>query len=349
MTSMRTGITTGTCAAAAAQAAAQQLCGHTPPSAVELTLPRGQKQVVQILYAKMVDNYGEAAVIKDAGDDPDITDGARIIAQVAWSDTPGVTFRAGPGVGTITRPGLQIPPGQPAINNVPRQMITQAIRQITDRDLCVTISIPDGQLLARQTYNPKLGIEGGLSILGTTGIVRPYCRKAIADSIRCALDIAAACKITTPVLTPGNIGATAANTHLSLVDQQLIEVGNEWGIAVELLGNYQFESICVIGHPGKLAKLPLGHWNTHSSASESATPSVIALAQQITSTPIGSIDTVEGVLASLSPADRTTLCNKLARQISEAIAQKGKLSLTIAAALININGQLIGHYGELPT
>ena len=127
-----------------------------------------------------------AAVRKDAGDDPDVTDGLEIVATVSWNDGSEVTFSAGEGVGTVTKPGLQVPPGQPAINPVPRRMIVAAVRQVTPRGLHVEIAIPGGRQIAARTFNPRLGIADGLSILGTTGIVRPYCTRALHDALRCA-------------------------------------------------------------------------------------------------------------------------------------------------------------------
>ena len=144
-------------------------------------------------------------------------------------------FVAGEGVGTVTKPGLQVPPGEPAINPVPRQMILAAIRDVTARGVRVEISLPGGREIAAKTFNPRLGIEGGLSILGTTGIVRPYCTRALQDALKCTLDVAAACGVTAPVLVPGNIGASAARRHFSLREEQVIEAGNEWGFVLDLL------------------------------------------------------------------------------------------------------------------
>ena len=170
-------MTTGTCAAAAAKAAATVLTGGAAPAEVEVQLPGGDTVRVPILFVeRQGDSTGiTAAVRKDAGDDPDVTHGLTIRTSLCWDDAADVRFIAGEGVGTVTKPGLQVPPGQPAINPVPRQMIAAAIRDVTARGVRVEISIPGGREIAAQTFNPRLGIEGGLSILGTVGIVRPYC------------------------------------------------------------------------------------------------------------------------------------------------------------------------------
>ena len=144
-----------------------------------------------------------AAVRKDAGDDADATHGLEVVATVAWSPQEGVSFAAGDGVGTVTKPGLQVPPGQPAINPTPRRMIAAAVREVTPRGVRVEIAIPGGREVARRTFNPRLGIEGGLSILGTTGIVRPYCTRALCDALKCAFDVAAACGVRAPVAGAG--------------------------------------------------------------------------------------------------------------------------------------------------
>ncbi len=242
-----------------------------------------------------------AAVRKDAGDDPDVTHGLEVRVRLSWNDEAagqasnlsaptaagclchqknstqagclryGVKFVAGEGVGTVTKPGLQVPPGEPAINPVPRQMIVAAIREITARGVRVEISVPGGREIAAKTFNPRLGIEGGLSILGTTGIVRPYCTRALQDALKCALDVAAACRVTAPVLVPGNIGARAARRHFSLREEQVIEAGNEWGFVLDLLSRHAFRAVMLLGHPGKLAKLAAGHWDTHSSRSGQVT------------------------------------------------------------------------------
>ena len=233
--SLRSGLTTGTCAAAAAKAAVLVLTGGAPPHEVELNLPSGQPVRVPILQVVPRDDgaAATAAVRKDAGDDPDATHGLEIFVTVSWAEGTDVAFVAGEGVGTVTKPGLQIPPGQPAINPVPRQMITAAIRAITPRGVCVQIAIPGGREVANRTFNPRLGIVGGLSILGTTGVVRPYCVSALRDALKCSLDVAAACGVTAVVFVPGNIGARAARRHFALRDEQLIEVGNEWGFLLD--------------------------------------------------------------------------------------------------------------------
>jgi len=195
-------------------------------------------------------------------------------------------------------------------------MIARAIADVTARPMCVEVAIPGGAEVAAKTYNPRLGIVGGLSVLGTTGIVRPYCKKALLDSLKCELDVAAACGVRALVLTPGNIGATAVRRRFTLADEQVIEVGNEWGFVADALAkHYDFRTILIAGHPGKLAKLAAGDWDTHSSRSESAVPFVLSLGEKTLDRPISPATTTEGLFAALDEPDRHRLADELARLI----------------------------------
>jgi cobalt-precorrin-5B (C1)-methyltransferase len=167
------GFTTGTCAAAAAKAATMLLCGQPAPSEVEVEIADGTRVRLPVTQVRKTAKACQAAVRKDAGSDPDVTHGSLIMTTVAWGTDKTIAFHAGEGVGIVTKPGLAVPPGEPAINPVPRRMIQTAIREITSRGVRVTISIPGGEAWAAKTFNPRLGVTGGLSILGTTGRVRP--------------------------------------------------------------------------------------------------------------------------------------------------------------------------------
>ena len=225
----RTGFTTGTCAAAAAKAAALLLCGSEPSDRVEVPLPDGTRVTLPLAFARKDGNAAEAGITKDAGDDPDVTDGCLIVASVAWGIEPGVTLLAGEGVGTVTKPGLSVPPGEPAINPVPRLMIRTAVAEVTDRPLQVTISIPRGRELADKTFNPRLGIEGGLSILGTSGIVRPFSCEALRDALVCALSVARGCNVTATGARAGPYrrkgGSQAFRRHRGTVDRSEQRMG----------------------------------------------------------------------------------------------------------------------------
>ncbi len=352
---LRSGLTTGTCAAAAAKAAAMVLAGGAPPAAVEVSLPGGQTVRVAIASARACGDgtAALAAVRKDAGDDADATHGLEIVATVAWSPQEGVSFAAGEGVGTVTKPGLQVPPGQPAINPTPRRMIAAAVREVTPRGVRVEIAIPGGREVARHTFNPRLGIAGGLSILGTSGIVRPYCTRALCDALKCAFDVAAACGVRAAVLVPGNIGLAASRRHFALSDEQVVEVGNAWGFALDLLvaPSRRFDAVMLLGHPGKLAKLARGQWDTHSSRSAAAAESVGRLHVEVLGRPAPESPTVEGIFAALEPAARAMLAERLADDVRRSVMRRleghgAGGAMAVAVFLVDMAGERLGTAGD---
>ncbi len=286
------------------------LSGGAAPERVEVRLPDGSTVTLPIAHVGGDTSSAQAAVRKDAGDDPDVTDGCLVTASVEWSDNGDVTFVAGEGVGTVTKPGLSVPPGEPAINPTPRRMIREAIREVTSRGVRVTISIPGGKELAKKTFNPRLGVEGGLSILGTSGIVRPFSTSALRDALKCALNVATACRVKAPVFVPGRIGEKAAKALFKLSPEQLIEAGNEWGFILDQAAEMPFARLLVVGHPGKLAKLVGGWWDTHSSRSGSAVPLVVGLASELLGRPPEPSATVEGIFEQLNDAERRTLAGR---------------------------------------
>ena len=264
---LRTGWTTGTCASAAAKAATMSLLGGHTPDEVEVGLPSGQR----VRFAVLDRGPGRAAVVKDAGDDPDCTDGAELTAEVDW--LPG-TSRAtelvgGPGVGTVTLPGLGLPVGAPAINPVPRRMILAALGEVTDRPLRVTISVPGGEAMAERTSNSRLGIVGGISILGTTGIVRPFSTAAYRASVVQQIDVAAAQGLTAVVLATGSRSERAARRELPrLPPVCFVEVGDFTGIALRRAAGAGITRVCFVGMVGKIAKLAAGVMMTHFHRSQ---------------------------------------------------------------------------------
>ncbi len=347
MNAGRTGLTTGTCAAAAAKAATMILCGMAPPFQVEIGLPDGARVSVPIEHAEGDQNVASAAVRKNAGDDPDVTDGCLVVASVIRQKAGKFVVAAGEGVGTVTRPGLSVPPGEPAINPVPRQMIQGAVREMTGSGLQVTISIPGGEKLAEKTFNPRLGITGGLSILGTSGIVRPFSTAALRDALKCALDVAVACGVKSPVFVPGRIGEKAARKHLRLVPEQLIEVSNEWGFVLDRAVECDFHGLLVLGHPGKLAKLAMGQWDTHSSRSSSAVQWVSDMAKEALGRALQETRTVEGIFGSLLETDRKSLADQLSARISSAVGSRLAEKFSVATVLVDMKGEILGLYGDV--
>ena len=282
---LRRGWTTGTCATAAAKAAYAALLGGTFPDPVEVTLPRGERVAFALAETTRVADTASAGVVKDAGDDPDVTHGALVRATLTLAPPgAGVVFRAGPGVGTITRPGLPLPPGEPAINPVPRQMIRAAITEIAvahgcTGDVVVEISIPDGEALARRTLNPRLGVVGGLSILGTTGIVVPFSCAAWIDSIHRGIDVARAMGIGHVAGATGSTSEEAVRALHGMPDVALIEMGDFVGGMLKYLRGHPVPRVTVAGGVAKLTKLAQGRLDLHSKRGEADLAALAALAR----------------------------------------------------------------------
>ncbi|MEM6576964.1 MAG: cobalt-precorrin-5B (C(1))-methyltransferase [Pseudomonadota bacterium] len=269
---LRRGWTTGACATAATRAALMVFWGEAQPRRVRITLPGGERPDFEISHMATGPDWAEAGVIKDAGDDPDVTHGAMIQARVLRSEG-GVRFRAGEGVGTVTLPGLPIAPGEPAINPVPREMITQTVEEMARRlgqspDILVEISVPGGREIAARTWNPRLGIEGGLSILGTTGIVRPFSCAAWIASIHRGIDVARQSGLDH---VAGCTGATSEKTVQALYDlpdHGMLDMGDFAGGMLKYLARHPVPRLTVGGGIGKMTKLAQGARDLHSARSQ---------------------------------------------------------------------------------
>ena len=279
---LRCGFTTGSCAAAAATAAAQMLMTGEIVEMVQIQTPGGPVYNAQILDAEILEKAGlsgrtrtscRCAVLKDGGDDPDITTGTRIVAEVSRSDEPGITIDGGAGIGRVTRPGLDQPVGHAAINRVPRQMIAENVGKIlrewqnmrnAPKGLHVVISAPDGETIAEKTFNPKLGIVGGISILGTTGIVEPMSDRAIVETIRAQMRVQKAQGRRYVIAAPGNYGLAFLQEQHNLDESNAVQISNFVGEAVEMAADLGFEGFLLAGHIGKLVKVAGGAPNTHS-------------------------------------------------------------------------------------
>lgn len=266
---LRLGYTTGSCAAAAARAAAYMLLTGRRLEQVELTTPKGIRLTLPVREIRMEEDRASCAIEKDGGDDPDVTTGTLIFAEVSRQEAPGVTIDGGPGVGRVTRPGLDQPVGAAAINSVPRQMIrenVEEIRRLTGETggLSVTVSVPGGEALAAKTFNPRLGIVGGISIIGTTGIVEPMSEQALIETIRVELRQRRESGAEYVLLTPGNYGADFIRNGLGLDPSSAVQTSNFIGEAVAMCREQGFRGVLLVGHVGKLVKIVGGMLNTHS-------------------------------------------------------------------------------------
>ena len=260
---LRRGWTTGACAAAAAKAAYAAYLGRPVPDPVDIPLPRGGRTAFALTAHTTVPPM--AAITKDAGDDPDVTHGALIRAWITPSPTPGLHFQAGPGVGTVTRPGLPLPPGEPAINPVPRAMIQAAMAELRPNpQATVTIGIDDGEALARHTLNARLGIQGGLSVLGTTGVVIPYSCAAWIDTIHRGIDVARAMHLPHIAASTGSTSEQAIAALHTLPDTALIEMGDFAGGLLKYLRTHPVPRVSIAGGVAKMTKLAQGRLDLHS-------------------------------------------------------------------------------------
>jgi cobalt-precorrin-5B (C1)-methyltransferase len=273
-TQLRRGWTTGACAAAAAKAAMTALITGRFPDPVSIVLPKGETPAFPLALESLKDGVARAGIVKDAGDDPDVTHGATIIAEVAFgAPGSGIVFAAGEGVGTVTRAGLPLPPGEPAINPVPRQMISAELKMLCRAygkaaDVRVTISIPDGAAIAEKTWNPRLGIIGGLSILGTTGIVHPFSCAAWIHSIHRGVDVARAAGLTHIAGSTGSTSEAAVKELYALPDIALIDMGDFAGGLLKYLRVHPIDKLTIAGGFAKITKLAQGAMDLHSARSQ---------------------------------------------------------------------------------
>ena len=346
---LRKGWTTGACAAAAARAAFEALhTGHFTES-VSIRLPRGQRPSFAVAARALHPGRATAGIVKDAGDDPDVTNGALILAQVEPAPAgSGVTFRAGEGVGTVTRPGLALAVGEPAINPGPRAMIAQAIADAADglgiaADALVTIAVPGGAALAEKTLNARLGIVGGLSILGTTGVVVPYSCASWIHSIHRGVDVARAAGLRHLAGATGSVSEAAVRTLHGLDDAALIDMGDFVGALLKYLRRHPVDRLTVAGGFAKLVKLAQGHLDLHSARSQVDLAALAALALSL-----GADDAVRraGSAAELLQASgdvAPALAARIAAQARAVVLATLSGGIAVDVAVFDRGGALLGH------
>jgi cobalamin biosynthesis protein CbiD len=345
---LRRGYSTGTCAAAAAKAAAQALSGPAPLEVV-VRLPggAGDEAVLPVAGVELEGDRARAWVIKDAGDDPDITDGARIEATVRLQ--PGaIVIRGGRGVGMVTKPGLAVPPGQPAINPGPLQMIRDNVSGVlsSGNGAEVVISVPEGEQLARRTMNPRLGIVGGISILGTTGIVEPMSEEAFKQALVPQLDMARAAGQQTLLLTPGRRGVSLAS-GFGVPQEAVILISNFVGFMLDECVRCGFRQVVLWGHVGKLAKVAAGSFQTYNRIADGRAEAVAALAavrgagadlvRAILDAP-----TAEAMVGLLQEAGLDLVWHDLALRASSRAEAYAREELRVGAVLFSYSGEAVG-------
>ncbi|WP_456475190.1 cobalt-precorrin-5B (C(1))-methyltransferase CbiD [Candidatus Pyrohabitans sp.] len=346
MKGLRKGFSTGTCAAAAAKAAALLLTGRRRKS-VSVGLSSGKRAQLGIALLEGDEKTARACVVKDAGDDPDITHGALICAEVSRCQGGGVKIKGGEGVGEVTKPGLAVPVGEAAINPVPREMIRSAVREvIPEGGVEVTVSVPGGRKLAQKTMNPKLGIEGGISILGTTGIVEPWSEDAFKRSLVPQIDVALARGFDEVVLTPGNIGERSA-IRQGIPEDAVVQCGNYIGYMLDECAARGVKGVLLYGHVGKLVKVAAGVFNTHSKVADARLETLAAYAAEagasgeLVKQVLGAA-TAEEAVEILGGAGLAEVLNRIAERASQRAAERVGGKVNIGTVLINLKGEVIG-------
>ena len=345
---LRRGWTTGACATAATRAALMALWGEGFPERVKITLPRGERPEFALSHqaqghTELGQVWAEAGIIKDAGDDPDVTHGAEIRARVTAS-SGGVVFRAGDGVGQVTKPGLPIAPGEPAINPVPREMMRAQVGEMAARlgqtpDVEITISIPGGAEIARKTWNPRLGIKGGLSVLGTTGIVRPFSCAAWIASIHRGIDVARAEGLAHVAGCTGATSERAVQAHHGLSQSAMLDMGDFAGGMLKYLAKNPVPRVTIGGGIGKMAKLAQGEMDLHSKRAQ---VDIADWALQM-----GHPDLAQSVTAlALYEAIGDDFAAKVAQKALEAVeARFSGQGMSFDIVVIDRAGQIIGTAG----
>jgi cobalt-precorrin-5B (C1)-methyltransferase len=347
---LRRGWTTGACATAATAAAYTALLTGRFPDPVEIRLPKGQTPRFPLVRRELGDGAALAGVVKDAGDDPDVTHGALVLARVRHgAPGGGVTFEAGEGVGTVTKPGLQIPVGEPAINPAPRQMMTEAVREIAEArgaaaDLVVEVAIPGGAKLAERTTNGRLGIEGGLSVLGTSGIVVPYSCSSWIYSIRQGIDVARATGLAHLAASTGSTSEAAVKALLGLPDAALLDMGDFVGGTLKYLRAHPVERLTLAGGFGKFCKLAAGHLDLHSGRSR---VDFAWLAERLAE--LGADEKLQAEARSASSAGRVLeLAQGAGLPIADAMAERARATAEeVVQGRVASEVAIFGRKGEL--
>ena len=366
---LRRGRTTGSCATAAVKAALHLLLANQQPAQMKVMLPDGAHYlIVPIQDCRWIDAYTtRAEVLKDGGDDPDSTHGSTIYAEVRRNTINALCFKAGKGVGIATQPGLRVAVGEPAINPVPRLMMRQAVEDVlietgavnnlgflNNKGFDLTIGCEQGEEIAKKTFNPRLGIVGGISILGTSGIVEPLSLASWIASIEVYVRVALGGDAKSVAYLPGKIGRQFAKEVLGLPSQRAIQIANFLGEALDFTqqalaeNNRHLEVLWLAGHPGKLAKVLDGVWDTHSSKSNMAMNAVANVAaecgfEQTLVEEMRQANTVEAVMEQLKNEPRAQeFWIEIERRISQLAHSRVPLVERVEVRLFNLNGEAIG-------
>jgi cobalt-precorrin-5B (C1)-methyltransferase len=353
---LRTGFTTGACAAAAARAATRALVTGGTVTEIETTLPNRSRVTFALKRCELSGDQAVASVIKDAGDDPDCTHGAELTATVQLTDQPGVELRAGDGVATVTKPGLGLEVGGPAITAVPRKNITEMVEAelaaVPGRGAIVTISVPGGEEMARQTLNARLGLVGGISILGTSGIVKPYSTAAYKASVVQAIDVAHERGVQTLVVTTGGKSeAYAMKLFPQLPEEAFIQMGDFVGITLRHCARRGIDRAVIVGMIGKLSKMADGKMQTHAAGSEVNMDLLAGLAAELGADDglvarIRAANTARHVLELCAAEGLTGIAALICRKVVAHGRKHAGGALAVEAVLVDFDGKVLGRFPE---
>jgi len=349
---LRRGWSTGACAAAASRAAFEALISGHFPDPVTIALPGGERPRFPLALKECDQGTARAGIVKDAGDDPDVTHGAMVIAELKRAERgAGIRFCAGDGVGTVTLPGLPLGVGEPAINPGPRAMIARALEELEAApDLEVTLSIPGGAALAAKTMNARLGIVGGLSILGTTGIVVPYSCSAWIASIERGIDVARAAGLAHIAASTGSTSEAAVQLLFGLADLALIDMGDFVGGVLKYLRRHPVPRLTLAGGIAKMAKLAEGHLDLHSARSRIGGAELSRRLARI-GAPASAIEaagaaaSVGAAMAALAPDCAAAFAASIADDARRVALDRLKPGIELDVALFDRAGTLVAHAG----
>ncbi len=349
---LREGYTTGTCAALAAKAAAKMLLQHMDVTKESIQTPKGKIVTVDIVDCTKKTDAVMCAVRKDAGDDPDVTDGILIYAQATRIAETEVCVDGGEGVGRVTKNGLSQQIGEAAINPVPKKQIIQAVQEVIEETdysggIQIVITVPQGAEIAKKTFNPRLGIVGGISILGTTGIVEPMSERALLESIQVEMKVVYASGVRHLILTPGNYGEDYVRDKLGLELTRAVKCSNYIGETIDYAVEMGFHSILLVGHVGKLIKLAAGIMNTHSHVADARMEILVAHSAlqganvETLSQVMACITTEEAIRILCEQPYYEQMCDSILKKVAYHLEQRCK-DIAIGAVLFSNQWGLFG-------
>ncbi|MEK7868505.1 MAG: cobalt-precorrin-5B (C(1))-methyltransferase CbiD [Candidatus Omnitrophota bacterium] len=348
---LRKGFTTGTCAQAASKAAGLMLINKRVVESVDVETPKGMHLNLKIIDQKIGKNFAQCAVVKDAGDDPDVTDGARIYAKVKYSDKKGISITGGDGVGVVTKPGLAVSVGEYAINPVPRQMIIKEVTRCLSKDkgIEVIISVPEGKEMAKHTFNPRLGIVGGISIIGTTGIVEPKSTDAYKMSLSLQLDVLKAAGYKKATLVLGYVGEKFCKEVLGLKQDSIVKIGDHIGFMLSLCAKKNIKRVLLIGYIGKLVKVANGQFDTNIRFGDNRIKTIghyakLCGAKKEIIEEISAQISAEAAVDILTKHNLTQTFDMIAKKTVDTINKFVNNRLSVSCILLSLHGRVLSAY-----